>query len=149
MTTDTGPWLTLTREDPIEPQLPIVDPHHHLWDYPTSRYLLEDLLADTGPHGALTILLRDRHAAALGLYMAFGNGMIRLLTHELICAFDAFIQDRRWDPLIRASRSVRQHAVSHAQRVMELFARGRQRHDPKGTREAIEDFMRRQGWLSN
>jgi hypothetical protein len=110
---------------------------------------LKDLLADTGPHGALTILLRDRHAAALGLYMAFGNGMIRLLSQELICAFDAFVQDRRWDPLIRASRSVRRHAVFHAHRVMELFTRGRQRHDSKGTRKAIEDFMRRQGWLSN
>ncbi|MBI5063663.1 MAG: amidohydrolase family protein [Desulfatitalea sp.] len=48
MTTDARQWLELTREDPIDPQLPIIDPHHHLWDYPTSRYLLEDILADTG-----------------------------------------------------------------------------------------------------
>lgn len=47
MATDARQWLGLTQEDPIEPQLPIVDPHHHLWDYPTSRYLLEDLLSDT------------------------------------------------------------------------------------------------------
>jgi hypothetical protein len=110
---------------------------------------LKDLLADTGPHGALTILLKHRDTAALGLYMAFGNGMIRLLTHELICAFDAFIQNRRWDPLISASHALRQKVVSHAHRVMELFTRGQQRQDPEGTRKAIEDFMRRQGWLSN
>lgn len=48
MTSDVRQWLALTREEPIDPGLPIIDPHHHLWDYPTSRYLLEDLLADTG-----------------------------------------------------------------------------------------------------
>jgi L-fuconolactonase len=45
---DQSAWLDRTREDPIEPDLPIIDPHHHLWDYPTTRYLLEELLADTG-----------------------------------------------------------------------------------------------------
>jgi L-fuconolactonase len=30
----------------LEPELPICDPHHHLWDFPTSRYLLPELLAD-------------------------------------------------------------------------------------------------------
>ncbi|MBB5691694.1 putative TIM-barrel fold metal-dependent hydrolase [Roseomonas alkaliterrae] len=35
------------REDPIEPALPIVDPHHHLWDREGERYLLDDLLQDT------------------------------------------------------------------------------------------------------
>ncbi len=34
-------------EEIIEPELPICDPHHHLWDYPgSSRYLLDELLAD-------------------------------------------------------------------------------------------------------
>lgn len=35
-------------EEILEPQLPIVDPHHHLWDHAQSRYLLDELLADTG-----------------------------------------------------------------------------------------------------
>ncbi len=33
-------------EDIIEPDLPICDPHHHLWDFPGGRYLLPELLAD-------------------------------------------------------------------------------------------------------
>ena len=47
-------WLKLTAEAPIEPEMPICDPHHHLWhrpdlaDRPGSRYLLEELLRDTG-----------------------------------------------------------------------------------------------------
>jgi predicted TIM-barrel fold metal-dependent hydrolase len=35
-------------EDILLPDLPIVDPHHHLWDREGERYLLDDLLADTG-----------------------------------------------------------------------------------------------------
>jgi len=33
-------------EEILEPDLAICDPHHHLWDFPTSRYLLPELLAD-------------------------------------------------------------------------------------------------------
>ena len=31
-------WLAQVTEPAIEPQLPIIDPHHHLWDHPGSRY---------------------------------------------------------------------------------------------------------------
>ena len=41
-------WLALTEEQPIEPDLPICDPHHHFWDRPDDQYLLDDLLQDTG-----------------------------------------------------------------------------------------------------
>ena len=42
-------WLNLVVEETLEPELPICDPHHHLWDYPESTtYLLPELLADTG-----------------------------------------------------------------------------------------------------
>ena len=41
-------WLALTVEEAIEPDLPICDPHHHLWDHPGDIYLFDDLLADIG-----------------------------------------------------------------------------------------------------
>jgi len=40
-------WLDRRKEAILEPALPIVDPHHHLWDRPDNRYLLDELLADT------------------------------------------------------------------------------------------------------
>ena len=40
-------WAAQTREPALEPGLPIVDPHHHLWERPGWRYMLDDLLADT------------------------------------------------------------------------------------------------------
>ena len=39
-------WLGKLTEEILEPGLPIVDPHHHLWDHPGSRYLLDELLTD-------------------------------------------------------------------------------------------------------
>ena len=45
---DRDAWLAQVAEDVIEPDLPICDPHHHLWDYPGSRYLLDELLTDVG-----------------------------------------------------------------------------------------------------
>jgi predicted TIM-barrel fold metal-dependent hydrolase len=41
-------WLAGRQEPIIEPALPIVDPHHHLWDVDRARYLLDELRADTG-----------------------------------------------------------------------------------------------------
>ncbi len=40
-------WLAKRVEDVIEPDLPICDPHHHLWDFPAHRYLLDQLIEDT------------------------------------------------------------------------------------------------------
>ncbi len=39
-------WLARHQEDILEPDLPIVDAHHHLWDHIGNRYLLQDLLQD-------------------------------------------------------------------------------------------------------
>src|ERR1700730_5386711 len=48
-------WLAKqARESILEPDLPIVDPHHHLWDHANHRYLLDELLADTGSGHTIT-----------------------------------------------------------------------------------------------
>jgi L-fuconolactonase len=40
------PWLERNMEAALEPELPICDPHHHLWDYPDSRYLVDEFLGE-------------------------------------------------------------------------------------------------------
>jgi predicted TIM-barrel fold metal-dependent hydrolase len=47
---DLQTWLARRpSEAALEPELPIIDPHHHLWDTPQrGRYFLPELLADTG-----------------------------------------------------------------------------------------------------
>ena len=47
----THPETTATDETPLEPDLPICDPHHHLWRRPNNPYLLDDFLRDaSGGH---------------------------------------------------------------------------------------------------
>src|SRR5262249_36094657 len=41
-------WLARRKEPILEPELAIIDPHHHLWQRPGWRYLLDDLLTDIG-----------------------------------------------------------------------------------------------------
>jgi len=55
-------WLSRWHEEILEPDLPIVDPHHHLWDRPGSRYLLDELLADlnTGHRIVATVFVQCR-----------------------------------------------------------------------------------------
>ncbi len=39
-------WLRLTSQAALEPDRPICDPHHHLWDRPDDPYFVEDFAAD-------------------------------------------------------------------------------------------------------
>ena len=53
-------WLDLVKEEIIEPDLPICDPHHHLWDRNSHqpiqpRYLLDEILEDiNGGHNIVS-----------------------------------------------------------------------------------------------
>ena len=61
-------WLARRTEPALEPDLPIIDPHHHLWDRPDWRYLLDDLLADTNQGhtivGTVFVQCRAMHRAS-------------------------------------------------------------------------------------
>jgi L-fuconolactonase len=53
-------WLAKQPPEPIlDPDLPIIDTHHHLWDRPKHRYLLDEFLADirTGHHIVATVFV--------------------------------------------------------------------------------------------
>jgi L-fuconolactonase len=55
---DLKAWLAKRpTEAPLEPDLPIIDPHHHFWDAPhRGQYFLPDLLADIGGGGGHNIV---------------------------------------------------------------------------------------------
>jgi hypothetical protein len=55
-------WLDRHKEAILEPELPIVDPHHHLYNRPGWRYLLDELLTDLGSgHNIVaTVLVQAR-----------------------------------------------------------------------------------------
>ena len=72
-------WLDLTREEALEPELPICDPHHHFWDrrtarIPYQRYLLHELMADVdlGHNVRSTVFIEAR-----AMYRAAGPAEMR------------------------------------------------------------------------
>jgi predicted TIM-barrel fold metal-dependent hydrolase len=68
-------WLASRREEILEPDLPIVDPHHHLVDRAnTGRYLLPELLADTGSGHNITATV---YLEWLSMYRAGGPVPLR------------------------------------------------------------------------
>ena len=69
-------WLAATQEPALEPDRPIIDPHHHLWDRPGNRYLLHDLIEDldSGHNIRATVFLECRE-----MYRADGPPELRSL----------------------------------------------------------------------
>jgi len=41
-------WLKKLKEEPLLPNLSIIDPHHHLWDVGFGKYYVEELLKENG-----------------------------------------------------------------------------------------------------
>ena len=74
MAIGTDDWLDQVQEEILEPDLPICDPHHHLWDSPKSRYLLDELLADTGSgHNVVSTVFVE----CTSMYRADGDEALR------------------------------------------------------------------------
>jgi hypothetical protein len=124
-----------------------------LADYPHTAVellvrTLKDLLADTGPKGVLTHLIENRDAAGLGLYMAFGNGITRLLTKALICAFDGFIADSHWPHVRDAARKIRRDVTAYTHQVLDLYHAAEALGDLQSGQTAIEGTMVQRGLVS-
>jgi L-fuconolactonase len=53
-------WLATHVEEIVDPDIPVVDAHHHLWDSAGRRYLFDDLLADlsSGHKVAATVFVQ-------------------------------------------------------------------------------------------
>jgi len=69
-------------EEVIDPDLPICDPHHHLWDRHGDRYLLDELLADTAQadaHGARHNVRSTLFVECASMYRADGPAPLRPL----------------------------------------------------------------------
>lgn len=63
-------WLAKQPVEPVlEPELPIVDTHHHIWDVPNNRYLIDQFTADlqSGHNIVATVF-----AETLAMYRASG-----------------------------------------------------------------------------
>ena len=69
-------WLALNREAALEPALPIIDAHHHLWGEARGRYLLDEYRADAAGGHAIraSVFIECDHA-----YRSEGDPLYRPL----------------------------------------------------------------------
>lgn len=69
-------WVAKVTEEALEPALPIVDPHHHLWQRTGNDYMFHDLLADTQTgHNIVATVFVDCHS----MYRKDGPAELRCL----------------------------------------------------------------------
>jgi len=56
-------WLAQHAEPVIDPDLPIIDPHHHIWEEAGNPYLLDDLISDldTGHRIEATVFVQAHY----------------------------------------------------------------------------------------
>ena len=96
MTTDRDQWLAQVKEDILEPDLPICDPHHHLWDHPGRRYLIDELIADTGSGHNVTSTV---FVECMSMYRADGPAAMRPVGEtEFVGGVAAMSRSGRYGP---------------------------------------------------
>ncbi len=67
-TPELAAWTALREEAALDPHLPIVDAHHHLWDDERGRYLLDEFVSELSGHNVVATV----YAQYKAMYRADG-----------------------------------------------------------------------------
>jgi hypothetical protein len=102
---------------------------------------LKDLLADTHPCGTLPHLIRNRKIAALGLYAAFLDGMLRELFPELREAFNHFTKTYNWLIIEEAAAEGYHRAKSYTAEMIQIFQTAKNRQQLQQAKDEIEKCL--------
>lgn len=90
-------WLAKAApETPLEPDLPIIDTHHHLWERGRYRYLLHEFLADADcGHNIVATVFEECHS----MYRADGPEHMRVVGEtEFVAGVAAMSRSGRYGP---------------------------------------------------
>jgi predicted TIM-barrel fold metal-dependent hydrolase len=89
-------WLARHAEEILEPGLPIIDPHHHLWERPGYRYLFPELLADVGSGHNIRATMFEQ---ANSMYRKDGPDELKSLGEtEFVCGVAAMSETGHYGP---------------------------------------------------
>jgi L-fuconolactonase len=141
-------WLASRTEDIVEPGLPIIDPHHHIWDMPGERYLFDEFLKDVrGGHNITASVFIECHAmyradgpeamkpvgeaefiAGLAAQSASGQYGPKKLCGAIVGSVDLALGDRV-EPVLEALvaagggrfRGIRDRIAAHPDKVISKF----------------------------
>lgn len=118
-------WLARTAEPALEPELPICDPHHHLWDCRAGaaapRYLLDDFLEDlAGGHNVVSTVFVECGA----MFRTDGPEELRPLGEtERVAEMAAASESGRYGPVRVAAGIVGTAFLSQGDAVADVLDR--------------------------
>ena len=115
-------WLAgASAEAPLEPNLPIVDPHHHIWDHPArGRYLFHDFLADLNESGH--DIRQTVFAECAAMYRADGPAELRPIGEiEFVRGVAAMSASGQYGPLRVADRLIGHADLTLGRPVLEVL----------------------------
>ena len=99
---------------------------------------IKDLLADTGEKGPLHHIVNRRDSAALGLFVAFFDGLGKEFFPELFVAFQLFTGSGDWQLIAEAAAAGNRTARLNADIIQENHKEGQRRQDPQWAVREIE-----------
>jgi hypothetical protein len=90
---------------------------------------VKDLLSDTSDSGTLRHIISHRQTAALAFYVAFFDGLGKVLFPELISGFESFATRRDWQALEKIVMNGYRTARTYASKMLDIFDEGKQRQN--------------------
>jgi hypothetical protein len=99
---------------------------------------VKDLLADTGEKGPLQYIVDRRDAAALGLFVAFFDGLGKEFFPELFVAFQLFTGSGDWQLIAEAAAAGNRTARQNAETILTVYREGQRQQGPQWAAKEIE-----------
>ena len=84
---------------------------------------VKDVLADTHPEGMISFITREKRDASLGFYVGFLAGLRRVLSQEIIDAFDHFLKNGDWTLIEQARITCRDNNRMLAEKIRKIAER--------------------------
>lgn len=102
---------------------------------------VKDLLADTHPLGPLHHIVQGQRQTALGLYVAFIDGLSKELFPQIITGFERYVSGQNWDHIREAVSSGHETARRYADLIVDIYRTGRQEHDLQWTARQLNQRL--------
>jgi hypothetical protein len=102
---------------------------------------VKDLLADTNEYGTLRHITRERKTASMAFYVAFLDGLRKVLFPEVSEAFQKFVQSRSWEVIEEAISSGYNTAKCYAEVISTIYNTGKQDRDMKWAGSEIKKCL--------
>ncbi|MFC1515506.1 Sfum_1244 family protein [Thermodesulfobacteriota bacterium] len=102
---------------------------------------VKDLLADTNEYGRFQYITRKRKTASLALYVAFYEGLTKVMFPELIEAFQEFMETHNWRVIDQAVSVGYNTAKQYAETICSIYRTGKQKNDKKWAEDEIANRL--------